>query len=320
VLQAALSTLHCLQLRPVKLEFGDTILAHSLFLCGFHELQSHTVDKCALENKLQAHGFLNNLTLGEQEDATCFWANLTACGPLSEVARVWSDISITCGSCGVRTHDVETGQYHIQVPEQAIADELSPSRIASFLTQLVDGSHPCTLTPCFPRRCPSSLNPGGCQGEIGTRWDSLGRNQPACIAVRFALHRSRGGTERRSLMEVLPPSSLDLPTANGRYVLHAVVLHVGGSNSGHYTSVVGGPRILENPSSGISRSRCKSKCWQVDDISSSKRTWWSVLHANRRNIYMAIYVRADSLGSPVLVTRGPPTGFFDDAMAKIRIC
>jgi hypothetical protein len=124
----------------VSLEYGDTALAHSVFVCGFPELQVQMVDKSVLEAKLHMHGFLTNFTLGNQEDASLFWTNLTECGPVAAMACIWAEDFRTCGSCQDESHEL-LFQSHIHVPQRPKVNELSAKKIASHLSDVLAGAY-----------------------------------------------------------------------------------------------------------------------------------------------------------------------------------
>jgi hypothetical protein len=87
VLQATLSMLHELHLRPVALENGTTSDVYRIFLFAFPELRNHTPNKDVLWAQLVEHQFVSALDQGQQSEADTFWLNLMSEGPLSHLVR-----------------------------------------------------------------------------------------------------------------------------------------------------------------------------------------------------------------------------------------
>jgi hypothetical protein len=244
----------------VSLKHGDTALAHSVFVCGFPELELQMVDKPALEAKLHTHGFLTGFIVGNQEDATCFWSNLGECGPLAAVACIWADTFRRCGSCQHESHKLDL-QYHVHVAERGRGDVLSSRKIASYLSDVLAGTH--SVQADVELTCPNVM----CGGPRCVAWTKLARNRPACIAFRFPLHESiRGRQSVRSKRRVMLPASVQMQCDDdGVYILHAVVLHEGTESAGHYTSAAGGDHTPKPGPSGMFDPVDQSRCWQAND-------------------------------------------------------
>jgi len=228
VLQATLSMLHELHLRPVALENGTTSDVYRIFLFAFPELRNHTPNKDVLWAQLVEHQFVSALDQGQQSEADTFWLNLMSEGPLSHLVRTTMDEARVCCNCDAGRGDnpriIHSGQY-VNMPRRT-GDEYSQRKLQNAVhEQLFQQIEPVTNYQCEEPGC-AGLTNGAC-----TRMQYQCRERPVCVVLKFDPVENKAGAQLPPTLhlkdEHLPPSFAEGDVGQYRYRLCAVVFHQG---------------------------------------------------------------------------------------------
>ena len=318
VLQALLSVLMDLKDTPAKLEYGTTEAAHSIFLCAFDELATSPVPKALLIRKLVHYGFVKATDIGNQEDASLFLGNMVMSGPLSHIAQLSNDRTFTCGSCDSTSsiHScIEAHFLDLHLSEAGSQDRWAQTKLQN---RIANKMH--VLTPGVQRACDCLCVDTANEDKLATRVEYFGRNQPACLALKFERNQHQQNSDATTLIKTkvgLPPGLLiqnGHENSTSRYRLTSVVFYdgaeVGNNLRGHFIAAV---RNRDGSTMGSSVDRWNHKpenaptCLECNDssISPSPMKWVDMLKKDRmqRCVHLAFYTReAQRLDPPTAAT------------------